>query len=104
MTWSTLQDKARAMGFELACHENARSTPPGGGAWFRVGSYAHGAPLWAQATTAQARAMSPVSAAAMLSTYSEHVETMGDYDEDFHAALAPVRAALDNPDHGRMPA
>ena len=49
MTWSTLQDKARAMGFELACHENARLTPPGGDAWFRVGSYAHGAPLWAQA-------------------------------------------------------
>lgn len=104
MTWSTLQDKARAMGFELACHENARLTPPGGDAWFRVGSFAHGAPLWAQATTAQARALSPSRAAAMLSTCSDHVETMGDYDEDFHAALAPVRAALDNPDHGRMPA
>jgi hypothetical protein len=32
------------------------------------------------------------------------VSTIGDYDADFHASLAPIRAALDNPDHGCMPA
>lgn len=104
MTWSTLHHKARTLGFELECHDAARSAPPGNGAWFRVGSFAHGAPLWAQALTPQARALSAGDAAAMLSAGSKHVETIGEYDEDFHACLAPVQAMIDDPDRGRMPA
>lgn len=103
MTWTTLHDKASRLGFELACHAGASITRPDG-SWVRVGSYDQLAELWAQPLTEQTRALSPECVAAMISACSEHVSTIGDYDEDFHAALAPVRAALDNPAHGRMPA
>ena len=105
MTWSTLHDKARAMGFELECHSGADMAATGrGGAWLRVGGFDQGSGLWAQALTPQARELSPERVAAMISSCSEHISTLGDYDADFPASLAPIRAALDNPDHGRMPA
>lgn len=103
MTWTTLHHEARQMGFELACHATAASSRPDG-TWVRIGSFDQLAELWAQPQTEQARALSPTRIAALISACSDHVATIGDYDEDFHAALAPVRAALDNPDHGRMPA
>ena len=103
MTWTTLHDKALQLGFELVCHVNAAATRPDG-SWVRVGSYDQLAELWAQPVTDQARALSAERVAAVISACSEHVSTIGDYDADFHASLAPIRAALDNPDHGRMPA
>lgn len=103
MTWTTLHDRALQLGFELVCHANATTTRPDG-QWVRIGSYDQLAELWAQPVTDQARALSSDRIAAIISACSEHVSTIGDYDADFHAALAPVRAALDNPDHGRMPA
>lgn len=103
MTWTTLQDKALLLGFELVCHANAATTRPDG-TWVRVGSYDQTAELWAQPVTETTRALSPARIAAIISACSDHVSTIGEYDEDFHAALAPIRAALDNPDHGRMPA
>ncbi len=103
MTWTTLHDKAKQLGFELVCHVNATATRPDG-SWVRVGSYDQLAELWAQPLTDQARALSSERIASIISACSDHVSTIGDYDADFHASLAPIRAALDNPDHGRMPA
>lgn len=103
MTWTTLQDKALVLGFELACHAGA-SISRDDGSWVRVGSYDQMAELWAQAVTPQARAVPRERIAAIIAACSKHVATLGDYDEDFAASLAPVRAALDNPEHGRMPA
>jgi hypothetical protein len=103
MTWTTLHGRALQLGFELACHANAATTRPDGH-WVRVGSYDQLAELWAQPVTDQARALSSDRIAAIISACSQHVSTIGDYDADFHASLAPIRAALDNPDHGCMPA
>lgn len=112
MTWTTLHDKARQLGFELACHASAAE---GGGAelsspprhdrsWICVGSYGQMAGLWAQPLTAQARALAPERVAAMISRCCQHVATLPDYDEEFHACLAPVLAAVAHPEHGRSPA
>ncbi len=103
MTWTTLHGRALQLGFELVCHANAATTRPDGH-WVRVGSYDQLAELWAQPVTDQARALSSDRIAAIISACSQHVSTIGDYDADFHDSLAPIRAALDNPDHGCMPA
>jgi hypothetical protein len=62
------------------------------------------AELWAQPVTAQARALAPHRVAAMISDCCQHVGTLTEYDEEFHACLAPVLAAVANPEHGRSPA
>ncbi len=103
MTWTTLHDKAQQLGFELACHASA--VPAGHDRpWIRVGSYGEMAELWAQPVTAQARALPPDRVAAMISGCCKHVGTLPDYDEDFHAWMAPLLAAVANPEHGRSPA
>lgn len=103
MTWTTLHDKARQLGFELKCHASispAQHDRP----WVRVGSYGEMAELWAQPLTAQAHALAPERVSAMISVCSKHVGTLPDYDEEFQACMAPVLAAVANPDHGRSPA
>lgn len=103
MTWTTLHDKARQLGFELACHASVapvRHDRP----WVRVGSYGEMAELWAQPLTAQATALAPDRVAAMISGCCQHVGTLPDYDEEFQACMAPVLAAVAHPEHGRSPA
>ncbi len=103
MTWTTLHDKARQLGFDLKCHasvSSARHDRP----WVRVGSYGEMAELWAQPLTAQTQALAPERVAAMISGCCQHVGTLPDHDEEFHACMAPVLAAVANPEHGRSPA
>ncbi len=114
MTWTTLHDKAQQLGFELACHTSAgegggciaelSSPPQNDGSWVCVGSYGHMAGLWAQPLTAQARALAPDQVAAMISDCCRHVGTLGDYDDEFQEHLAPALAAINYPEHARMPA
>ena len=113
MTWTTLQDKAQQLGFELACRtgpvevggSNAgMSSPPHDSSWICVGSYGQAAELWAQPLTDQARTLPPARVAAMISDCCQHVETLPDHDEEFHACLAPVLAAVANHEHGLSPA
>lgn len=103
MTWTTLHDKARQMGFELACHMHAAATRRDG-SWIRVGSYDQVAELWAQPVTEQARALAPERVVAMISAWSDHVGTIADHGDEFRAHLAPELAAANHPEHGRMPA
>lgn len=114
MTWTTLHDKAQALGFELVCHTRAgesgdcvaelSSPPQHDGAWVCVGLYGQMAGLWAHPLTAQARALAPERVAAMISGCCQHVGTLADYDEEFDACMAPMLAAISHPEHGRMPA
>ena len=107
MTWTTLHDKARQLGFELACHAcpaELSSPAQDDRSWLCVGSYGQMAELWAQPLTAQARALAPDRVAAMISGCCQHVGTLTDYDEEFQACLAPVLAAVAHPEHGRSPA
>lgn len=112
MTWTTLHHKAQQLGFELACHAapaegggtNRMSSTPQDRPWICVGSYGQMAGLWAQPLTEQARALAPERVAAMISGCCQHVGTLPDYDEEFHACLAPVLAAVAHPEHGRSPA
>jgi hypothetical protein len=113
MTWTTLHHKAQQLGFKLACHTRPAegaghgaelSSSPHDQSWICVGSYGQMAELWAQPVTAQARALAPHRVAAMISDCCQHVGTLTDYDEEFHACLAPVLAAVANPEHGRSPA
>jgi hypothetical protein len=114
MTWNTFHQKAQQLGFEVACRTR---TAEGGGyvaelsspprpdqPWMCVGSYGHAAGLWAQPLTEQARALPPQRVAAMIAGCCEFVGTLADHDEEFQASLAPVLAAVANPEHGRMPA
>jgi hypothetical protein len=68
MTWTTLHDKARQLGFKLACHMSAvgdggsaglSSLPQHDQSWICVGGYGYMTGLWAQPQTAQARALAP---------------------------------------------
>lgn len=112
MTWTTLQDKAQKLGFELACRtgpvegpgSNAGAPSSAQHAWICVGSYGQAAGLWAQPLTAQTRALPPERVAAMISDCCQHIETLPDYDEEFQACLAPVLAAVAHPEHGLSPA
>lgn len=110
MTWTTLHDKARQLGFELECHGSAAggadlsSSSRCDRSWIYVGSYGHMASLWAQPLTEQARTMTPERVAALISGCCRHVETLPDYGEEFEACLAPVLAAVAYPEHGRSPA
>jgi len=112
MTWTNLHHKAQQLGFELACHASPAaagggdqmSSAPQDRSWICVGSYGQMAGLWAQPLTEQARALAPERVAAMISGCCQHVGTLPDYDEEFHACLAPVLAAVANPEHGLSPA
>jgi hypothetical protein len=107
MTWTTLHHKAQQLGFELACHASAAESSPApqrDPSWICVGSYGQMAGLWAQPLTEQARSLAPERVAAIISGCCRHVGTLPDYDEEFHACLAPVLAAIANPEHGRSPA
>jgi hypothetical protein len=107
MTWTTLHQKAQQLGFELECHASpaeSSSALQRDSSWICVGSYGHMTGLWAQAMTAQARALAPDRVAAMISGCCRHVGTLPDHDEEFQACLAPVLAAAANPEHGRSPA
>lgn len=113
MTWTALHRRAQQLGFKLACHTRPAeggghgaesASPPHDQSWICVGSYGHMTGLWAQAMTAQARELAPHRVAAMISDCCQHVGTLTDYDEEFHACLAPVLAAVANPEHGRSPA
>jgi hypothetical protein len=103
MTWTTLHDKAQQLGFELKCHA-AGGQARDGRSWVRVGSYGEMAELWAHAVTPQAQAMAPDRVAAIISTCCRHVGTLPEHDAEFHACMAPVLAAVANPEHGRSPA
>lgn len=104
MTWTTLHHKAQQLGFQLVCHTSPAESSSHDSSWICVGSYGHMAGLWAQPLTEQARALAPERVAAMISGCCQHVGTLPDHDEEFHACLAPVLAALANPEHGRSPA
>jgi len=113
MTWTTLHDRAQQLGFELACHTRPAeggyvpelSSPPGlDRSWLCVGSYGGMAGLWAQPLTAQARALPAERVAAMISGCCRHVATLGDFDDELQASLAPLLAAADHPEYGQMPA
>ena len=102
MTWNTLHEKARQLGFEVACHT---SSPEGRErSWLRVGSLDQMAGLWAQPVTEDARMLPSERVVALISGCSLFVGTLTDYDADFFSALAPLLAAVSNPDCGRMPA
>ncbi len=103
MTWTTLHDRAQQLGFKLECR--AAAAPAGHGrSWIRVGSYGETAELWAHPLTAQAEALAQDRVAALISACCRHVGTLPDHDEEFHAWMAPVLAAVANPEHGRSPA
>lgn len=110
MTWTTLHDKARQLGFELKCHGSPAcgtelSPPPRRErAWICVGNYGQMAGLWAHPLNEQAGALAPERVAAMISGCCRHVGTLPDYDEEFEAWLAPVLAAVAHPEHGLSPA
>lgn len=114
MTWTTLQDKAQQLGFVLACRTGSvegkggnagmSSPPQQDSSWICVGSYGQAAGLWAQAVTDQARKLPPERVAAIISGCCQHIGTFPDHDEEFHACMAPVLAAVANPEHGRSPA
>lgn len=114
MTWTALHHKAHELGFELACRTRSAegggyapelSAPPGPDrSWVCVGSYGEAAGLWAQPLTPQARALPAHRVTAMISGCSEHVGTLGDYGDDFLAAMAPLLAAVAHPEHGLAPA
>ena len=114
MTWTTLYDKARQLGFELACHTfpvegggnsgEVSSSAQDDRSWICIGSYGQVAGLWAQPLTPRTRALAPDRVAAMISGCCQHVGTLTDYDEEFQACLAPVLAAVAHPEHGRSPA
>lgn len=113
MTWTTLQDKAQQLGFELACRTcpadggcNAEmsSPPQPDSSWICVGSYGEVAGLWAHPLTDQARKLPPERVATMISGCCQHVGTVTDYDDEFQACLAPVLAAVAHPEHGLSPA
>jgi len=110
MTWTALHHRAQQLGFELACHTRVAdggyvpelSSPPGHDrSWVCVGLYDQMAGLWAQPMTAQNRALPAERIAAIISGCSQHVATLADYDDEFHASL---RTAVNHPDYGRMPA
>ncbi|WP_310449857.1 hypothetical protein [Sulfuritalea sp.] len=114
MTWTELHHKAQELGFELACRTRTAesggylpelSSPPANDrGWLCVGSYGQEAGLWAQGLTPQARALPVHRVAAIISGCSEHVGTLGDYDDEFQAAMAPLLAAASHPEHGLAPA
>jgi len=114
MTWTALHHKAHELGFELACHTRSAegggyvaelSAPPGQDrCWVCVGSYGEAAGLWAQPLTPQARALPAQRVAAMISGCCQYVGTLGEYDDEFHAAMAPLLAAASHPEHGLAPA
>lgn len=114
MTWTALLHKAQELGFELACRTRTAesggyvpelSSPPGNDrAWLCIGSYGQEAGLWAQPLTPQARTLPAQRVVAMISGCCEHVGTLGDYDDEFQAAMAPLLAAATHPEYGRMPA
>lgn len=103
MTWTTLHDKAQQLGFKLECHA-AAAPARHDRAWICVGSYGGMAELWAQPLTAQTQVLAQDRVAAMISGCCQHVGTLPDYDEEFQACMAPVLAAVANPEHGRSPA
>lgn len=118
MTWSTLRQRARQLGFDVAY----RSRPAEGGGyapdlaqppleegpWLCVGSYEQTAGVWVHPLTEAARALSPQSVSAAIAGADPFVAPIGGYDaefsQDFLAVAAPARVALLNPDWGRMPA
>lgn len=114
MTWTTLHDKAQALGFELACHTRAgeggdrvaelTSPPQQDRSWVCVGLYGEMAGLWAQGLTPQARALPAERIAEIISACSQHIGTLGDYGEEFRASMAPLLAAASGPEHGLAPA
>lgn len=101
MTWTTLHDKARQLGFELECHT---ASPQRDRSWICVGSYGEMAELWAHPVTDQARTLAPERVATMISGCCRHVATLPEYDEDYRACMAPLLAAMAHPEYGRSPA
>lgn len=114
MTWTTLHDKAQALGFELVCHTRAgesggcvaelTSPPQRDRSWICVGLYGEMAGLWAQGLTPQARALPAERIAEIIAACSQHIGTLGDYDDEFRASMAPLLAAASHPEHGLAPA
>ncbi len=114
MTWITLRQQARQLGFDLSYRSlpapgggyipELTSPPENEGPWLCVGSYEHVAALWLHPVTDEARCLSHESVTALLENCDPFVESVGNYDTDFFAACEPGRAAADHPEHGKMPA
>ena len=102
MTWNNLYQRARQLGFEVTCQ---MGTPAERGlAWQRVGSLDQMPGLWAQPVSESTRNLSSEKVVALIAECSPFVGTMICDDAEFCSALAPLRAAVSNPDYGRMPA
>lgn len=118
MTWSTLRHRAQQMGFDVAYrsthvegggYQPDFATPPSEeGPWICVGSYEQTAGIWVQPITDAARNLSHERVSAAIAGNDPFVAPMhdyhADYSDDFIRVSLPSRRALENPEHGLMPA
>lgn len=112
MCWTTLKQRAEQLGFDIAfrvrCGGCAGVMPdfrsPTNRDWFFIGNYEHAASVWVRPKNDAARCLMKQHVVAMISDCDSFVEPLADYDLDFFAAAAPWRAAMQDPDSGRMPA
>ena len=113
MTWSTLRNRAQALGFDVAYQTTASdgggyqpeiSQPPAGRDWQCVGTYERVAGLWVRPLTEAARRMECRRVATLLEDCDRFVEPMSDCEGELLAACAAQRVVIDHPEWARMPA
>lgn len=118
MSWSALRHRARQMGFDVAYrsrhvegggYQPDFATPPAEeGPWICVGSYEQTAGVWVQPITEAARELAPERVSAAIAGCDPFIALVHDYhhdySEDFIGVSLHWRRALENPEHGLMPA